>query len=261
MKKGIFITVRTDSSRLPNKALAPILGRPEIEMIMLRARQVKEAEVVVCTTERPVDNGIAALAEKNGIKYFRGSLEDKLLRWKGAAEKFNLDYFVTFDGDDLFCDPELIRLGIEQMEKYGCDFIKAPKGLICGSFTYAIKTSALKKVCEIKDTGDTEMMWVYFEDTGLFKVRELEVEDRVFYSDEIRMTLDYPEDLEFFTRIFEHFNCVNNDTPLREIVIWLNKHPEIIKINSFRQQDFLANQKRKTKLVLKNSAKRVFKRF
>lgn len=252
MKNAIFITVRKDSSRLPNKALLKILEKPTIELVVLRAKQVKSVdEIILCTTERPIDNEIVSIAERNGIKYYRGSVEDKLERWLGATKKFDIDYFVTMDGDDLFCDPELIELSIKQMETEGCDFIKAPEGLICGAFTYCIKTSALEKVCEIKDTNDTEMMWTYFEDTGLFKISELKAIDPVFYSSRIRLTLDYLEDFEFFTKVFEHFQSTMNDVPLKDIVLFLNEHSEIVGINSFRQKDFIENQKRKTKLIIK----------
>ena len=40
----------------------------------------------------------------------------------------------------------------------------------------------------IKDTNDTEMMWVYFTDTGLFNVQELENVPEVYKRDDIRMT-------------------------------------------------------------------------
>lgn len=255
MKKAVFITVRSDSSRLPNKALMKILGKPTIEMVILRAKQVRGVDdVILCTTERSVDDVIVDIAKKQGIKHFRGSLEDKLLRWQGAAKAHGIDFFATMDGDDLLCDPELIELGVTQMEESGCDYIKAPPGLICGSFTYCIRVNALNKVCEIKDTADTEMMWVYFEDTGLFKVSDLIVEDRVFFTDDIRLTLDYPEDFEFFSRIFEHYRCTDNDVPLREITGFLKEHPEIVAINSARQKDYLENQKKKTKLVIKKES-------
>lgn len=253
MKSAIFITVRSDSSRLPNKALLHILGKPTIEMVILRAKLVKNIDaVIVCTTERSIDNSIVQLAEKCGVLYYRGSLDDKLDRWLGAAKKFGIDAFVTMDGDDLLCDPELMEAGTEQLSRSDLDFIEAPQGLICGSFTYGIRTTALEKVCSIKDTDDTEMMWVYFKDTGFFNVSTLNVNDPVFYDTAIRMTLDYQEDFAFFNAIFEHFNCVNNDTPLRDIVPYLKMHPEIVQLNAFRHQDWSLNQKRKTKLALKN---------
>lgn len=252
MRKAVFITVRSDSSRLPNKAFMTILEKPTIEMVILRAKQVKFVdEIVLCTTERPLDDELIRIAERQGIKYFRGSLEDKLIRWLGAAKKYDIDFFATMDGDDLLCDPELIELSIKQMEKENCDYIKAPLGLICGSFTYCIRVDALEKVCSIKDTQDTEMMWVYFEDTGLFNVKDLNVEDKIFFNEKIRLTLDYPEDFEFFSRIFKHFDCINNDVPLRDIISYLNKHPEITDINLYRQKHYLDNQKKKTKLIVK----------
>ncbi len=254
MKSAIFITVRSDSSRLPNKALLPILGKPAILMVMLRAQLVKNADaIVVCTTERSIDDAIVSLAQECGVLYYRGSLDDKLDRWLGAAKKWEIDCFVTMDGDDLLCDPELMEMGIEQLQSSNADFIEAPPGLICGSFTYGIKTPALEKVCCIKGTDDTEMMWVYFKDTGLFNVSTLEVADAVFYESDIRLTLDYAEDLAFFNAIFTHFDCVDNDVSLRTIVPYLKDNPEIIKINAFRHQDWAANQQRKTKLVLKDA--------
>jgi len=252
MGKAIFITVRTDSSRLPNKALLEIFGKPIIELIIKRAKQAKGFDkIVLCTTEREVDNRIVEIAKENNIECFRGSLEDKLLRWLGAAKQYNLDYFVTMDGDDLFCDPELMELGARQMEEGIYDFIKSPFGLACGAFTYAIRTSALEKVCKIKDTNDTEMMWVYFEDTGLFRVGELNVLDSIYYNDNVRMTLDYQEDFDFFKRVFTAFNCINNEIPLRELMRFFLKNPEITSINLSRQKDFIDNQKRKTKLLIK----------
>ena len=252
MKCAIFITVRTDSSRLSNKALLPILGRPTIEMVILRSKLVKNVdEIIVCTTDRPVDDSLVLIAKKCGVKYFRGSLNDKLERWLGATKKFKISAFITMDGDDLFCDPELMELGIDQLRKGNLDFIEAPQGLICGSFTYGIKTSALEKVCNIKNSNDTEMMWVYFKETGLFKISDLKIEDLEFYDSNIRMTLDYEEDFVFFKTIFEHFKCINNDITLREIVSFLKLHPEIVELNSFRRQDWALNQKRKSKFILK----------
>lgn len=252
MKCAVFITVRSDSSRLPNKALLPILGKPSIEMVILRAKLVRNADIiVVCTTERTVDNNIVQIADRCGVQYFRGSLDDKLERWLGAAKKFEIDCFVTMDGDDLLCDPELMEIGIEQLMSKDVHFIEAPKGLICGSFTYGLTVEALEMVCNIKDTNDTEMMWVYFKDTGLFKVATLMVEEPIFFDENIRMTLDYEEDFIFFKTIFEYFDNVNNNTPLRDIVLYLKKHPEIVQLNAFRHQDWASNQQRKTKLVLK----------
>ncbi|MBP7552166.1 MAG: hypothetical protein KA885_01975 [Spirochaetes bacterium] len=252
MKKAVFITVRSDSTRLPGKAYKEILGKSVIELIMLRAKLIKNADmVVVCTTEREIDNQIIDISKNVKIFNFRGSLEDKLDRWLGAAKKYNIDYFATFDGDDLLCDPYLIDLGLTQIEIENLDFLKAPDGLAIGSFTYCIKVKALEKVCSIKDTNDTEMMWTYFEDTGLFNVGKLKVTEKLFFDKDIRLTLDYQEDFDFFTSVFNHFNNNENKIPLIEIMKYLKNNPGIVKINSSKHEEWKNNQIKKTKLVLK----------
>jgi spore coat polysaccharide biosynthesis protein SpsF len=221
-------------------------------MIIRRAKLARNADmVVVCTTERAIDDRIVEIAKNLGVYYFRGSLEDKLDRWYGAAKKFNIDMIATFDGDDLFCAPELIDRGLEQIEKRNLDFLKAPHGLAVGAFTYCIMTTALEKVCEIKSTEDTEMMWTYFEDTGLFKVGELKVDDDRYFNPDARLTLDYQEDFNFFENIFEYFDNINNDVSLIKVMEYLKKHPEVVQINSEKQKEWRENQINKTKLILK----------
>ena len=228
------------------------MGHPVMELIIKRAKLAKNFDtVIVCTTTRPIDDEIEEIAKRNGALVYRGSLHDKLERWNGAAKAFGIDYIVTFDGDDLFCEPKLLDMGAEQIETRGLDFIEAPQGLICGAFTYAFTAKALDKVCEIKASEDTEMMWTYFKDSGLFNTGVLENVPAIYFSDEIRSTLDYPEDFEFYTNIFEHFQCEENDVDLADIVKYLREHPEIAKINIGRQQEFLANQQAKMHLVLK----------
>jgi spore coat polysaccharide biosynthesis protein SpsF len=252
MRGAIFITVRADSSCLPNKVLLTILNRPTLELIIIRAKLAQGFdEIIISTTARKNNDQIITIAENLGVKYYRGDLNDKSARWLGAAKEFNIDYFVTMDGDDLFCDPELMRSGSAQLIEKDLDFIKAPFGLVCGGFTYTIRTSALEKVCQIKDTDDTEMMWVYFENINLFKVAELTVTDSIYFTDSVRLTLDYQEDFDFFSKVFKELNCIDNDISLREIMGFLKMNPQITAMNYMRQKDYLENQKRKTKLFIK----------
>jgi len=249
---AIFITVRTGSTRLPKKALLDIYnGIPTIVFLIRRLKLSKLANIIVlCTTNLEEDNILCDLAEQEGILYFRGSVEDKLSRWHGATQKFNVDYFITADGDDLLCDPELIDLGFKQILEDKPDFIEAPHVAV-GAFTYAISTKALTKVCEIKDSDNTEMMWVYFKDTGIFNVSLLKNVEELFLRPKIRLTLDYQDDLLFFKTVIKHFEEKNNPYFLRQILPYLDIHPEIVNINSYLMETFLENQKNKTKLLIK----------
>jgi spore coat polysaccharide biosynthesis protein SpsF len=251
MKAAIFITVRTGSTRLPRKALVPVAGLPSITYVIRRMRlATKPATVVLCTTTLKEDDILCEIAQREGIQFFRGSVNDKLERWHGAATAYGIDFFVTADGDDLLCGYELIDAALEMAQDDSIDFIQAP-GIICGAFTYGIRSTALKKVCEIKDSEDTEMMWVYFTGTGLFHIRSLEGIDPVYYGSDIRMTLDYPADLVFFEKVISHFESAGKAYTLKDVVCWLRANSEIPKINLHLQEAFLANQKNKTILKLK----------
>lgn len=253
MNKAIFVTVRTGSKRLPKKALIKIQGKTTVEHLIERVKKAKKPDsIILCTTILKEDDVLCRIAERNEIYFYRGSVKDKLERWSGAATRFGVEFFVTADGDDLFCEPELIDIAFNQYTQNSADFIEG-QDIICGAFTYGIKTEALKRVCQIKDTDDTEMMWVYFKDTGMFRVEELHGVDDVFRRPEIRMTLDYPDDLKFFKNIIEELSKTNKSFTLRDIVKYLDANPDVMAINQYLQNEWAENQRKKTKLVIKNN--------
>ena len=78
---------------------------------MDRVKRAKNIDLVVlCTTKNPVDDKLVKLAEKLNIFWFRGSEIDVLKRYLDASKKLGVDYIVNVDGDDIFCEPELIDL-------------------------------------------------------------------------------------------------------------------------------------------------------
>ena len=86
-KNGILITVRTGSSRLPQKALIKIADLCTIEYPILAAKRSKHCDkIVLCTTTLKEDDVLCELANKHGIEYFRGSVKDKLDRWYNACK-------------------------------------------------------------------------------------------------------------------------------------------------------------------------------
>ena len=251
MKSAIFITVRTNSKRLPNKALIKIQSIPTIIHLIRRVKNVNVDHIILCTTLLKEDDILCDIATSEGIDFFRGSTLDKLDRWKGASSKFNIDFFVTADGDDLFCSTELIELALNQYVNNKPDFIESPD-TICGIFTYGIKVKALNKVCDIKNSDDTEMMWTYFKDTEIFELEVLQNVPVEFIRSDIRMTLDYYDDLMFFEKIINHFyDHKNINFSIRDIILYLNHNPEVVKINIYLHDEWKKNQEANTHLGLK----------
>ena len=239
MKTAIFIPVRTGSIRLPRKALLKIKGKTVIEHLIERVKLAKLPDIIVlCTTTNPNDTVLVHIAQKNGIAYFRGSEKDILDRHLNAALKYNVDFIVNVDGDDILCDPEYMDKTVELFTKTHADFIKC-EGLPLGASPIGIKVDALKRICQIKDTEVTETGWgSYFTETGLFKVEYLDVKDDELRHPEIRMTLDYPEDYEFFKAVFNELYSPGKVFTLKEILTLLKRKPHIMEINKHLQERY-----------------------
>lgn len=251
MRTAIFVTARTESTRLPGKATREIV--PGVELLRYIIRRMAGAHVdavVLCTTEKSSDDELVRIAGEEGVHAFRGSTEDKLVRWLGATRAYDVDAFATADGDDPFCSPELIgdALGVLR-DNPEIDFVRAPEGLVCGGFTYALRTRALRHVCEIKGTQDTEMMWPYFEDTGLFSGVDLPVPASILDA-QLRLTVDYEEDLEL-ARILAAEGQRMGDDSLAGLVSYARLHPELVAINAFRHKEWRENQQRHSHLILR----------
>ena len=137
---GLFLTARTNSTRLPNKMILELNnGLLTIEYLIRRLKLCKtECNIILCTTTNSEDNFLEDIAIRNNILCFRGSENDKLMRWHDAAVMYDIDYIVTVDGDDLFTENSIIDSAFQQIRQDGVDFIKGDHtGLICGAFTYA----------------------------------------------------------------------------------------------------------------------------
>ena len=81
-------------------------------------------KIILCTSEREEDNILCDIATRCGIDHFRGSLDDKLVRWRDACKELqDVDFFINVDGDDLFFDVDLADIVIDQYKNDPCDFI------------------------------------------------------------------------------------------------------------------------------------------
>lgn len=240
---SIFISVRTNSTRLPNKAILNLCGKPSILYLIESLKGSKFAnQIILCTTTRKDDDALCQIAQSNGIKTFRGSEEDKLLRWLGACREYNVDFFVNVDGDDLFFDHGLVDLCLSQ-EK-GFDFIDG-RGLY--NDVYGIRASALESVCNLKKTDDTEFIRPHFIDPSRnFKVKKIQDVPSKYEKKNIRMTLDYIEDFEFFETVISHFQQAGTEPTFDKILQFLKDNPEVVEINWFREEEWKNNQ---TKMI------------
>lgn len=123
MKTTAIIAVRTGSSRLPAKALLPILGKPMLERQVERiGRAPSIDEIVIATTELDEDDRLEALARELGVGCFRGSEDDVLGRISAAVAAAKPDRVVELLGDNPLVHADLIEEVVAFHADGGFDF-------------------------------------------------------------------------------------------------------------------------------------------
>ena len=231
MKTGFLITARLKSSRLPKKLLLEVNGQPYIVWMLRRLKLAKElSEIVICTSTNPQDDELAEIAEREGVKVFRGSEEDVIQRLYDAAMEYDLDYIINMTADCPLLPYELIGHLIETYEQTGADLVKC-HDLPAGMFLSGLKLDAVKRLTEMKGSGHTEYWLYYFLKTDLFNVKVLDVDENLLRAN-YRLILDYPEDHEFLQKVYEGLGAETFKKTSEEIVAYLDAHPQLAEINA-----------------------------
>ena len=233
-----IITVRSQSTRLPEKCFLPFGDSSVIEYVIKRAKYF-DINPIVCTTTETSDDRIAEISKRENVRYFRGSVKDKLLRWRDACRVYEIEKFVTIDADDPFFDGLLSYKSIGLLDK-SFDLIKHPrqqpnKGYYEGCVGYSINLEIIEKACNLKNTDDTEMMWKFIENVNDAKIGYLEVDD---YDIEfpLRLTLDYKEDYWLMCSILKMLSTFPSRIEILEL---FTANPDLYKVNWFRNDEYL----------------------
>lgn len=101
------------STRLPGKMLADLAGKPLLEWVLRRVqRSVRIGVTVLATTDRAEDDALAELGVRLGVPVYRGSADDVLARFAGAASAHRIETVVRVCADNPLIDPEACDLAV-----------------------------------------------------------------------------------------------------------------------------------------------------
>lgn len=107
---GIVVQARMGSTRLPGKMLREVCpGRTLLELVIGRLLTIHaKGRIILATTTSADDDRLAAVARDFGIHVFRGSEQDVLERFMGAARAMRWDSLVRVCADNPFIRAEAI---------------------------------------------------------------------------------------------------------------------------------------------------------
>tara|TARA_B100001059_G_C17771739_1_gene548866 strand:- start:360 stop:1103 length:744 start_codon:yes stop_codon:yes gene_type:complete len=213
-----LITVRTSSSRFPNKCLSRFFNENSLLEYIISRTKFFNIEPIICTSVSKSDDIIEKIAIKNNIKIFRGSLDNKISRWFHCAKHFKLEYFHNIDADDPFFDGERMKVSLNLLKSEKLDYVKpshySNNGGACEG--YSVRTSFIENVYNSykDDHLDTEMAIYYFEKLKSNFQIMLDPKFSIKINNKIpRLTLDYFEDYIFLNHlsfVVENHNIRSN---------------------------------------------------
>ncbi|SDH62113.1 aminotransferase class III-fold pyridoxal phosphate-dependent enzyme [Propionivibrio dicarboxylicus] len=231
MKTVAIVQARVGSTRLPNKVMKPICGKPMIELLLSRLAQAKEIdEIVVATSEDPRNQPMIALVRALGFRCVVGSENDVLDRFITAGRESGADTVIRITGDCPLVDPGLVDRCIREFAAQNVEYLSnsAPPTFPDGLDTEVFSFAALEQAAiETQAPFDREHVTPYLRNSGKFKCATL-THDKDLSA--LRWTVDEPADLTVITRVFEHFSP-NIHFPWLDVLALQEKEKELFMEN------------------------------
>jgi spore coat polysaccharide biosynthesis protein SpsF len=236
MKIVCSIEARMKSSRLPGKVLEKVCGKPVLLHIVERVKRSKKIDqIVVATSTSPDDDKIVEFCCNHDISFYRGSEEDVLSRLVMCHRFTRTDVVVEITGDSPFVDPEVIDETIEAFMSSGADYVSNtltrshPIGIRSQVFSLSLLEECERETSDKKDREHVTT-FICRNKEGRYTLKNvLSKKEHMF--PKVRLTLDYPEDLEVTRKIYEKLYPEKNDFSLSDVLNFLSENPEIVKIN------------------------------
>ena len=239
------------SKRLPGKVLRPILGRPMLARVVERARLGPSVtQVVVATSDSPSDEPIRQFCAQESVAVFSGSEEDVLDRFYQAACLFGGDPLLRITADCPLLSPAIIEQLIQMYRTGTHDYVAVatgagaapgqikgfPDGMDTECFSFAVLKRAWREATDPRDREHvTRYLW---HNPRLFRTGML-TGDRDYRN--LRFTVDHEVDFHLVQKIYEALYREDRPFQLRDILEFLESHPEICDLNQHlsRAQGYL----------------------
>jgi glutamate-1-semialdehyde-2,1-aminomutase len=229
-----IIQARMDSTRLPGKVLADILGRPMLWHVVNRVRTAGCIDdVAVATSTESADDAISDFCAQNGIECFRGSETDVLDRFYRAAKRFRADVVVRITADCPLIDPQVVnrvvRMYLEGEYDYVANNLRYtyPDGLDTEIFSFGVLEATWR---EARLPAELEHVTPYIRASGRFQVHNVENEVDLS-ARKLRWTVDELRDLEFIRVIYRRLGRGSQSFGMSDVLRLLDEEPSLMAIN------------------------------
>jgi len=238
MSTVAIVQARMGSTRLPNKVMKLIDGRPMIGVLLARLSRAKLVDKIILATSIDAKNlPLVEYVRSLGFEVYQGDENDVLDRYYQAAKNVCAEKIVRITGDCPLVDPKLVDQVIQESFSSSVDYFSNvdpplfPDGLDIEVFSFKALEESWRNATE---PFDREHVTPFLRNSKKFSKANYSSQNN--FSDQ-RWTVDELEDLLVIQSIFSHFSP-RDDFSWEEIIQLSNEKPELFKQN----RHYLRNQ-------------------
>lgn len=237
----VVVQARLGSSRLPNKVLLPLAGKPLLQRMVERVLAAKTpVELVVATTTDAREQPIRDLCAAIGVRCFDGHPTDLLDRHYRAALAAGaaFEWVAKIPSDCPLIDPAIIDevLAVALGAGSDVDFVTnlRPPTWPDGNDVELMRFSALEAAFhEATATHEREHTTPFIWDRPeRFRLRNVRWATGLDLSASHRFTIDYEADYQLIAAIFDALHVAGTAFSLEQILELLEAHPELLTLNA-----------------------------
>ncbi|MEJ7601893.1 MAG: glycosyltransferase family protein [Kofleriaceae bacterium] len=232
MRTVAIVQARMGSSRLPGKVLLELGGTTMLACVVARLRAAHSiSDIVIATSTAQLDDAIVHEASRLDTKIHRGSEDDVLSRYLGAARATAAEAVVRVTADCPLLDPGVVDDVVAALTP---DFDYAsntqtrtyPRGLD----VEAMHRDTLERIGRLGTSRAAREHVTAFvtEHPALFQIAQVTTTED---ASDLRWTVDTAEDLELVRMLYAALD-LRAPRDYREIVAEMRAHPHLASINS-----------------------------
>lgn len=236
MNIGIIIQARMGSTRFPGKILKKFYGEDTLLETLLNNLHNIGVKIIVATSVNENNDEFEAFLKNKGELVYRGSENDVIDRFIKAAEVNKLDGIIRICSDNPFMDWRGIVQLIEKAKTTDADYIgfrvnNTPSILThFGFWGEFVTLDALKRVAATtpeESPAHEHVTYHIYKNPAEYKCEWIQCPKFLIGRDDIRLTIDTPEDLLNAQRVYASLKKVNSNFTLKDIVQYLDDHQDI----------------------------------
>ena len=231
------VQARTGSSRLPNKVLKQVLGKPLLQHQIERIQRASTINrVILATSDLAQDDPLEELAKSMGIDCFRGSETDVISRVCGALNAFDVTVHAEFQGDNSIPDPAVIDAVVNFYLEHSNDYdyvTNALKTTFPPGLEVSVYPSRILFDANERAAASQHREYVGFhinQHPDIYRIKNIEAPAAISRPD-LHLEVDTDEDFALVSHIYEHF-ASNPHFTIEDVVAYTDANQHLLEANS-----------------------------